>query len=137
MSLSRRVSRLGGTVTRFVEGAYPGTPRRVGFQVFYSIYGNGGSGEVYAGRLDVAALPVRSKAKEEASICMMLYMLRDAMNGLWFLQQLSPGYSALMPFLLVNGGDKTVTQLWSQQSAIGKLLPPPGARFVEGEVING
>lgn len=65
---------------------------------------------------------------------MALYMLRQGLSGLWFLQQLSPGYAALMPWMLTSGknGEKTITQLWSESQSFSNLLPPGNAEFVEG-----
>jgi hypothetical protein len=67
---------------------------------------------------------------------MALYMLRDVFNGLWFLQQLSPGYAALMPFMIADEHGHTVSQLWAESAVMKRLLPPPGADFTDGEVIE-
>ncbi len=64
---------------------------------------------------------------------MALYMLRNALDGNWFLQQLSPGFAPLLPWMLEEKSGKTITQLWSESVSIGNLLPVPGDEFVEGE----
>ena len=53
-------------------------------------------------------------------------------NGLWVLEQLSPGYAPLMPFLLVDK-EHTVSQLYSEGTAMTNLLPA-NAEFIEGKV---
>jgi hypothetical protein len=132
--ISEAVTRLGGIVTRFKEGYFEvGGRSRSGFQVEYSISDD--DGNLAPGRIDIAALPVRRSINEEKSLRMALYMLRNAFEGMWFMQQLSPGYSALMPFLLADG-QNTVSQLWSERTALGLLLPPPSSDFVEGEVVK-
>jgi hypothetical protein len=95
------------------------------------------------GRIDIAALPVdpninwnrADKSKHrDASLRMSLYMLRIALDGTWFLQQLSPGFSALVPFML-GPGDKTISQLWTD-GPMNNLLPPGDTEdftTIEGE----
>jgi hypothetical protein len=132
------IGRLGGTVTIFQKGTFVvGKQRREGFQISYTIEGS--DGKITRGRLDIAALPVKEdyrlqrsiKTRREQSLKMALYMLRVALNGTWFLQQLSPGYAALMPWMLVDE-NRTVTQLWSESTSMGLLLPPGSVEFVEG-----
>ena len=64
---------------------------------------------------------------------MALFMLREALNGMWLMQKIIPGYAALMPFMIAQEG-KTLTQLWSENSVMSNLLPP-GEDFVEGEEV--
>lgn len=134
------IGRLGGTVTGFQRGTFQTDAKsRDGFRVHYAVEAN--DGRLVAGRIDVAALPVKNdyrirmsyKKRQEQSLKMALYMLRVAINGTWFLQQLSPGYSALMPRMLASG-DKTISQLWGESSIMQRLLPPGEDEFVEGEV---
>jgi len=136
--VSTSITRLGGVVTGFQRGTFTiGDLEREGYRVSYFVEQPGGN--TVPGRLDVAALPVRKEARQrrsyesrrERSLKMALYMLRNSLDGLWFLQQLSPGYAPLMPWMLDSTG-KTVTQLWSDAGLAGKLLPP-GDEFVEGE----
>lgn len=135
------ISRLGGLVTAFQRGAFQiGAISREGFQVHYVI--EQPDGGLLRGRLDIAALPVRNsgklqrslEARKAKSLKMALYMLRDALDGTWFLQQLSPGFAPLLPWMLEAKSGKTLTQLWSESvSMTGRFLPPPGSEFVEGE----
>lgn len=134
------LSRLGAIVTGFQRGTFEVDGKeRDGFQVQYVVE-QPGSGEMRHGRLDVAALPVKRNynlsrsldARRERSLKMALFMLREALNGTWFLSQLSPGYAPLMPWMLAQG-QKTVTQLWSESVFIGNLLPS-GQDFVEAEI---
>jgi hypothetical protein len=129
------VSRLGGLVINFQRGSFTGEAfDREGFRVHYVV--QAADGRQVPGRIDIAALPVRSDTpkKREASLKMALYMLREALDGTWLLQQLSPGYSALVPFMLGRGTDKTISQLWSESPIMNQLLPPgEDEGFVEGE----
>jgi hypothetical protein len=117
------VGRLGGFVRFFQQGTFHiGNTKRAGLQLHYTIDGR-------PARIDIAALPVRQPANKEKSIKMALYMLRDTFNGLWFMQQLSPGYAALMPFMIADEQGHTVSQLWAESAVMNKLLPPPDADF--------
>ncbi len=133
------IGRLGGLVTGFQRGTFTIVDQmREGFQVLYGI--ERPDGEFIRGRIDVAALPVRDDYKRrrsfdtrrEKSLKMALYMLRTALDGSWFLQQLSPGYAPLMPWMLAHG-NKTVTQLWQESPVMNALLPPGGSDFIDGE----
>lgn len=128
------IGRLGGIVSGFQRGTFHiENQQREGFQVHYSIQNP--NGQVVPGRLDIAALPVRDKwneQKKDKSLRMALYMLRNALDGMWFMQQLSPGYAALMPWMVTEGG-KTVSQLWSESPIMSRLLPPGDSDFVEAE----
>ena len=135
------ISRLGGMVSEnsFQRGSFLiDDKKREGFQIQYAIQHPDGS--IVPARLDVAALPVRNdyrlnrtlKKRSEQSLKMALYMLRSALEGTWFLQQLSPGYAPLMPWMLEKSSGKTISQLWAE-STFGKLLPPGNSEFVEGE----
>lgn len=134
------VGRLGGLVINFQRGLFQGLGEsRDGFQVHYVV--EGAEGRQVPGRIDIAALPVKPDTfrsnsvdkRREQSLKMALYMLRMALDGTWFLQQLSPGYSALVPFMIGAGTDKTLSQLWSESSIMNNLLPPGDEEFVDGE----
>jgi hypothetical protein len=133
------IGRLGGLVVGFQRGTFLiGARKREGFQIHYAIEGPDGS--MFRGRIDVAALPVRDTSRlrrslhtrREKALKMALYMLRMALDGTWFLQQLSPGYAPLMPWMLAQDG-KTVTQLWSESAMMNNLLPPGESDFVDGD----
>jgi hypothetical protein len=65
---------------------------------------------------------------------MALFMLHIGLAGTWFMQQLSPGLSALVPFM-IGPGDKTISQLWTD-GPMAKLLPPgEDSDFIEGELV--
>jgi len=134
------MNRLGGLVTGFQRGFFQtGPTQREGFRIHYVV--EQPDGVMLRGRLDIAALPIRetpksrrsSAARQERSLKMALYMLRNALDGNWFLQQLSPGFAPLLPWMIEEKTGKTITQLWSESVVMGKLLPPPGGEFVEGE----
>lgn len=136
------LDRLGGSVQSFQRGTFVvGSKRREGFQIRYLIELPDGS--MRPGRLDVAALPVKEEwrlqktltSRREKSLKMALYMLREALDGTWFLSKLSPGYAPLMPWMLTDK-NKTVTELWSESVFVNNLLPSSTEDFVEGEIIN-
>lgn len=135
------VSRLGGQVIGFQQGKFRTDNRdRMGYRVTYNI--ESADGKLIPGRIDIAALPVKPLPSSsygsrcDKSLRMALYMLRDAFDGLWYLQILSPGYAPLMPFMLAKDG-KTITELWSESSAMGNLLPPGDTDFIDGEFQEG
>jgi hypothetical protein len=122
---------LGGVVVNFQQGTYQiDGQSRQGFQVYYAVAG-------MPARLDIAALPVRDNwnaKKKDQSLKMALYMLAEGLNGAWLMQQLVPGYNPMIP-LMLGEGDKTISQLWSERSSMGKLLPPPETEFIEAEEV--
>jgi hypothetical protein len=58
-------------------------------------------------------------------------MVRNALDGMWFMQQLSPGYASLMPWMMATK-EQTISQLWSESSSMRNILPPGDSEFVEG-----
>lgn len=137
--ISMAISRLGGMISGFQKGKFQiGAQERTGYRVMYHIENT--NGNLIPGRVDIAALPVRPNprasydARCEKSSKMALYMLRNSLDGLWFLEKLSPGYSPLMPFMLSGNGQMTVSQLWSESTIMKNLLPPSDGDFIEGEV---
>lgn len=135
--ISKAISRLGGIVSHFQRGVFQiDNKARDGFQILYHL--TTPAGTVVPGRLDIAALPVRDKwnaVKKDKSLRMALYMVREGLDGMWLMQQLSPGYAALMPFMLTDK-NKTVSQLWSESSVMNNLLPPGDSEFIEGETVE-
>jgi len=132
------IRRLGGFVSGFQHGRFiVDKLEREGYRIYYSISAPDG-GHV-PGRLDIAALPVRQRynnqVKRDKSLRMALYMLRVGLDGSWFMQQLSPGYAPLMPWML-NAEGKTVSELWAESPMMNRLLPPPSSDFVEGEIVS-
>lgn len=138
------INRLGGNITRFQKGTFhtgeDASITRDGFQILYTIEDM--AGNLINCRLDVAALPVKKiyysrrhapeSTRRDKSLRMALYMIIISLDGLRFLQKLSPGYAPLMPFVLMNE-DKTISQLWAESSVMGRLLPPGESEFVDGD----
>lgn len=133
------ITRLGGVVTAWQRGRFQiGNQTRDGFQVHYVVELPDGS--MSRGRLDVAAFPVKDdvsfrrsyERRRERALKMALFMLREALDGTWFLQQLSPGYAPLLPWMLEEGSGKTFTQLWSESMFSANLLPAPQ----DGDVVE-
>ena len=141
--VTQAIARLGGVVAGFVYGKVVplegDAPERGGFQIHYAIEAE--NEKMVPGRLDIAALPVRQKSRrsrpgslerqQQASLKMGLFMARDALVGLWFLQVLSPGFAPLMPWMIVGSGKNapTLTQLWSESPVMKQLLPPEDSEF--------
>ncbi len=136
--ITQAMARLGGMVTGFQRGAFGDRP---GFRIHYTITRPGG--ELWPGRMDIAALPVKPKKGNQAhhkrafenkldkTLKMALFMVRNSLDGSWFLQQLSPGFIPLMPWMIVPGEDgKTFTELMTEK---GLLALPSGEDIVEGE----
>lgn len=120
---------LGGIVVGFQQGKFiiDGQERQ-GFQVHYAVAG-------MPARMDIAALPVKDRwsvKKKEQSLKMSLYMLALGLNGAWLMKQLVPGLNPLIPMMLTDSG-KTISEMWADGSAMGRLLPPPDSEF---EVID-
>jgi hypothetical protein len=133
--IAQAINRLGGIVSGFQRGTFQiENQKREGFQIHYHL--KAPNGQLVPGRLDVAALPVRdrwSETKKDKSLRMALYMVREGLAGMWLMQQLSPGYAALMPFMLTDD-HKTVSQLWSETPIMSHLLPPGEGEFIDAEI---
>jgi hypothetical protein len=133
------IGRLGGLVVAFKRGKFldPDGRERAGMQLYLAVEGT--DGRTVGARIDIAALPVRKSTRGyqtyekrvESSMRMALFMLRDAMDGQWFLQQMMPGYAPLIPWMLAADGKHTLTELWAESGSITSLLPPPDSTFEE------
>lgn len=135
--IGEAIGRLGGTVSVFQRGSFTIDGKiREGYRVHYSIASPAGA--VVLGRIDIAALPVRDRRNDlkiDKALRMALYMLREGLSGMWFMQMLSPGYAPLMPWMLADG-DRTVSQFWSESPIMSNLLPPASADFEPWQVIK-
>jgi hypothetical protein len=129
--VKQALARLGGLVVNFQQGTFQiDGQSRQGFQVFYAVEGR-------PAKLNIAALPIKDKwnnKKKEQSLKMALYMLEIGLSGAWFMQQLSPGYAPLVPMMLTESG-KTISELWAENSSMGRLLPAPETDFIEAEEV--
>jgi hypothetical protein len=128
--IGEAVGRLGGFVSGYNGGVFLiGDLKRPGVQLHYSING-------IPARLDIAALPTRNSSNREKSLRMALYMVRNGLRGLWFFQQLSPGFAPLMPFMIANKDGDTLSQVWARDSSMRSLLPPSDSDFIEAEEVK-
>jgi hypothetical protein len=128
------LGRLGGIVTGIQSGTFldEKARKRLGYVVDY--FYKTPDGRQMAGKIEVSGLPMRSPtdAKEKKVRQMVLYMLRDTLDGYWYMQQLSPGFMALMPFMLADNG-----QTFSQKFMHGLTLPAPQDNdIVDGEIFE-
>mgnify|MGYP001589214562 CR=1 FL=1 len=129
------LARLGGIVSTFQRGTFQvdGLERQ-GVRIHYSL--ENPAGLTVPGRLDIAALPCRRPYRnDDKSFCMALYMLRAGLEGMWYMERLSPGYASLVPWML-GPGDKTISELWAASPIMSRLLPPGESEFIEGEIIK-
>ena len=136
--ISTEIGRLKGTMTRWMRGDFEGDDGRVraGIQIGYSVSTQ--DGKVWEGRIDVAALPHKTngpadrvRARADKALRAALYNVRDALQSNRILQDLSPGYVGLMPWLLTEG-DKTISQLWGSKMGY-KALPAPDK---DGDIVD-
>lgn len=139
--VTEALGRLGGMVMTFQRGKFQTDSReREGFRLHYTV--SNANGEQWPGKVDIAALPVKPYAgydkrkqrgfesRKEQSLKMALFMTRIALNGAWYLEQLSPGYAPLVPWMIADG-EHTITELWSSNMQLA--LPAGDEDFVEGE----
>lgn len=127
--VTQALTRLGALMTGMISGTFQDEKarKRPGYVISY-IYKTP-DGRQMDGRIEVSGLPLRSNtpAKELQSRRMALYMLRESLNGSRYLQMLSPGYMALMPFMLADTG-----QTFSQKFQNTLLLAQPEDDSMEG-----
>ena len=146
--ISAEIGRLGGTVTYWMPGEYEiDGQKRPGIRMEYQIVGP--NGQAFTGRIDVAGLPweppyngdkshggyknaVENKRKK--SLAMALYNVREALKAMRILQILSPGYAALVPWMLVAETGKTIGEMWGVGSP---ALPAPNedGKIVDSEFV--
>lgn len=143
--ISSEISRLGGTVTCWMPGLFEiDGLQRPGVQIGYRIVNPNGA--AFEGRIDVAGLPWKDpysgkkshsaykdavENQRKKSLAMALYNVREALKAMRILQILSPGYAALVPWMLKPGTDMTIGQMWGIGSP---ALPAPDS---DGEIIEG
>jgi len=133
--ISAEIGRLGGTVTRWMKGIFHiNEQERQGIQIAYQVVGL--NGEVFQGRIDVAGLPFKLpyggkkghggyknavESKKKKSLTMALYNVREALKAMRILRALSPGYAALIPWLLVGDSEKTIGEAFISGSGLPAL----------------
>lgn len=145
--LTEAMARLGGVVHTVQRGVYTlGGVERVGAQIHYSIEGPGG--QMYYGRMDIAALPVIEpkqsaryqevmRNRQKKSLAMALYNVVEALRAQWVLKQMNPAYVPLMPWLLAKD-DKTISQTYIEAGIGTALLPAPSKEGKEkGDIVRG
>ncbi len=128
------LSKLGGTTASFQRGSFEaGGQKREGFRIEFFLEKKG---KQVPSRVDIAALPVKETyrlqrslaTRTEKSLKMALFMVRNAFKGTWFLQQLSPGFAPLIPFMIGKDG-KTMSEMWIESGINTNLLLPKSGHF--------
>lgn len=135
------MGRLGGMVTGWKKGTViVQSQRRDAYEMYYSI--QQANGELLGGRMYVAALPVRTKPrvrghekKRRQALRMALYNLRNQLEAAWRMQQLIPGYFALLPFMLHESG-KTFTEIWVERHDLKNLLPAVTGDYEDEDALD-
>jgi hypothetical protein len=137
--VTQAISRLGGTVTGFVSGKFvdetDAKRTRPGFSITYTQ--SGPSGVQIPGRIDFAGLPCRNINNIQKSEKMALWMVAKALEAMFYFEQMAPGYSTLMPFMLADKKGQTLFEVWGNQLL---ALPEPSRlqntdEIVEGEIV--
>ncbi len=133
--ISAEIGRLGGTMTKFMRGEYEiADQTRPGAVVEYQLVGP--DGRAFPGRIDIAGLPFEqsknrqdsariNRGRRDKSLQMALFNIREGLQSSRILQTLSPGYSALIPWLITESG-ATFGQLW-REGLGDRALPAPTA----------
>lgn len=132
------MNRVGMQVTGFQQGKFGD---RDGYMIHF--VADLGGGNLKQGRIEIAALPVRLpdnmhqdrikqgyEGRKVKSLNMALYMFRQHLQGMFFMQQMTLEYVPFVPWLLVNETD-TVSGMFITEQRI--LLPEPSEDFVDGE----
>lgn len=98
------MTRLGAYNVVLMLGNFPGQSARYGYQITFNLSN-------IPGRIDCAALPMRSetKVKKERALCQALYLLGNWLEAELFSTIYRPGSIPLVPYL-IGSGDKTVTE---------------------------
>ena len=143
--ISAEIGRMHGTMTGWMRGEYEmdGGAIRPGVEIKYQVVT--GEGQAFEGRIAITALPYEvsegrmdsdriNRKRAEKSLRMGLFNVRDALQSSRIMETLSPGYAALMPWLLVGGNDKTVSELWAEQGMGQRALPVPDE---DGDIVVG
>lgn len=125
--VQQAIARLGGTVTGFISGKFidETDPRRTrpGFSISYTQ--TAPNGALLPGRIDFAGLPCRNPANAPKSERMALWMVSKAFQAMFYFEQMAPGYSTLMPFMLNDSG-ATMFEFWGE-----KLLSLPAPSHIQ------
>lgn len=142
--ISAEIGRMHGTMTGWLRGEYEmdNGVRRPGVEIRYQILTE--EGTAYEGRIAIATLPYEvsegrtdsdkiNRRRADKSLRMGLFNVRDSLQSSRIMETLSPGYAALMPWLLVGGDEKTVSELWAEHGMGQRALPVPDE---DGDIVE-
>lgn len=117
MEITDLMLRLGAGAVRFTMGRFEGPPPRFVFQIAFSMNG-------LPGRIDVAALPIRSltDARKDRALAQALYLLRNWLESEVFSAVYRPGAIALLPFLVGEDG-RTITESFVAHEKLPSVSP--------------
>lgn len=112
------MSSMGGGVSAFLNGRWPGKPLRYGYEIRFAY----GSRE---GRIQIATLPMRHETpgKKEQALKQALYTVRDALEAQFNAGILMPGNAPLVGYLLDDHG-RTMGEVLSGEMGVPLLSPP-------------
>lgn len=93
------IAQLGGSLVTWVPGKLDTQPKRYGYRINFNLGG-------ISGRIDVAALPIRSETpnKKDRALAQALYFLRDWLGVEVRSAMFRPGSISLAPFLIGSSG---------------------------------
>lgn len=134
------MSALGGGVTSFRTGHWPGEDTRYGYEIRFK-YGQ------REGRIQIAGFPMKRETdgKREQCLKQALFTVRDSLQAQLNARWLMPGNAPLVGFMLDDKG-RTLAEALAEQSAIPLLAPPmekeeppkgKHGKQSDGEVVEG
>ena len=146
-TIRQEIGRLGGTVTRFMLGkVIIDSNERPAAQIEYQIINKAGA--TFTGRIDVAGPPYRLPYKgnrshggyadsvageKDKSLRTALFNVAEALKSMRILQMLSPGYAALIPWMIAEKSGQTLGEMWNMGAP---ALPAPSSGE-DDEAIEG
>lgn len=132
--VSHAIANLGGQVLTFVGGKFvdetDGKRTRPGFSITY-VQNNIG-GRQLPGKIDFAGLPCRNPNNIIKSEKMVLWMVARAFEAMFYFEQMAPGFSTLMPFMIESKTGKTMYEFWNEQ-----ILALPAPQQDMDDVVDG
>lgn len=133
IEIKSAMSKLGGGVTAFFGGRFPGQRVRYGYEIRFG-YGK------REGLIRVAGLPMEHEtaAKKTKTLKQALYTVRDALESQFNARLNMPGAAPLIGYLLDDKG-RTLAEMLADSDGIPLLsapIPDEDVEVVEGELVE-